>query len=133
MRITKLTAVVVRGACLVALAAPGAAQIQRGAVYGSVHDGTGAVVPGAVLHLSSGLAASRETTSGERGEFRFPDLDPGEALRVTLSPAPPAPWHRRRCRHDVELGRGARRPFRRGDRERREPVLDSRRQGSVTN
>jgi hypothetical protein len=137
MRTPKLIAVM-QTACLASLAAPSVAQVQRGVVHGSVQDSTGAALPGAVLILTSGLAASRETTSDGRGEFRFPDLDPGEyALRATLARFAPL------ARPRIIVGVGASVELRiamvvGGLSEQvtvsdASPVLDSRRQGHVTN
>ncbi len=140
MRTPKRMAVVqaVLAACLASLAAPCGAQVQRGAVSGAVQDGSGAALPGAVLVLTSSLAASRETTSDGRGEFRFPDLDPGEySLRATLAGFAPL------VRPRILVGVGASVEIRLamavgGLAEEvtvsdASPVLDSRRQGHVTN
>jgi hypothetical protein len=63
-----------------------AAQIQRGEIYGTVHDRTRAVLPGIVLQLTSDITAPQETTAGGRGEFRFTGLDPGRfTLKATLA------------------------------------------------
>ena len=62
---------------IVAFAWPASAQVQRGALYGTVTDQTGAVLPGTTLTLSSPSMAPLTITSGSRGEFRFDQLDPG--------------------------------------------------------
>jgi hypothetical protein len=61
------------------------AQIQRGSIVGVARDSTGAVLAGTVLTLTSELSAPRETTAGSLGEFRFLNLDPGRyELRAAL-------------------------------------------------
>ena len=85
MTISLLEPVAVQVTCLVVLTLPAAAQIQRGTIYGTVHDASGAVLPGVVVQLTSTITAPREAASGSRGEFRVQDLDPGTyELRATL-------------------------------------------------
>ena len=85
MTISLLKTVAVQAACLVVLTLPAAAQIQRGAIYGTVHDASGAVLPGVVVQLTSSFTAPRDAATGTRGEFRLQDLDPGTyELRATL-------------------------------------------------
>jgi hypothetical protein len=64
---------------------PGEAQLQRGAIRGIARDASGGVLPGAVVTLTSELGAPQETISGVLGEFRFVNLDPGRYdLHATL-------------------------------------------------
>jgi hypothetical protein len=136
---TRLLAIaLVTAAGLCGPAAPSAAQVQRGAISGTAHDGSGAILPGVVLTLSSDLAAPRETATGDRGEFRFTDLDPGRyTLRAALEGFAPL------VRETILVGVGA------GVEITIEmalatvaeeivvtastPMLDVRRQGTVTN
>jgi hypothetical protein len=62
---------------MLAVAWPASAQLQRGAIYGTVVDNTGAVLPGVTVTLSSNVKAPQSVTSGSQGEFRFGELDPG--------------------------------------------------------
>jgi hypothetical protein len=62
---------------ILACALPAAAQLQRGAIYGTVLDNTSAVLPGVTLTLSSNVSAPQTKVSGSQGEFRFGELDPG--------------------------------------------------------
>jgi hypothetical protein len=65
---------------------PATAQIQRGVLYGTARDASGGVLPGALMRLESIHLAPREVITGALGEFRFPDLDPGEyVLHATLA------------------------------------------------
>ncbi len=81
---TLLGTIVVAATGLV-LAVPAVAQVQRGTIYGTAHDATKAVLPGVVVQLTSDLIAPIETVTGARGEFRFPDLDPGSySLKAVL-------------------------------------------------
>jgi carboxypeptidase family protein/TonB-dependent receptor-like protein len=66
-------------------AAPAFAQVQRGTIYGTVIDNSGAVLPGVPVQLTSAQTAPQEAVTGPKGEFRFTDLDPGRyAIRATL-------------------------------------------------
>src|SRR5512135_1915906 len=62
---------------ILAIALPASAQIQRGAIYGTVVDNTGAVLPGVTVTLTSNVKAPQSVVSGSQGEFRFGELDPG--------------------------------------------------------
>ena len=62
---------------ILAFAWPASAQLQRGAIYGTVVDNTGAVLPGVTVTLTSNVSAPQTTVSGSQGEFRFGELDPG--------------------------------------------------------
>jgi hypothetical protein len=62
---------------VVAFALPASAQLQRGNIYGTVVDNTGAVLPGVTLTLSSPVTAPLRTVSGSVGEYHFVQLDPG--------------------------------------------------------
>jgi hypothetical protein len=137
MRVSVKTAVT-QVTCLILLALPAAAQVQRGGIYGTVHDATDAVLPGVVLQLTSEITAAREATTGTRGEFRLYDLDPGVyTLRATLQGFAPL------IRRDILVGIGASVAI---ELEMvvaeiaeevlvaaATPVLDVRRQGNVTN
>ena len=60
------------------LSAPLHGQAVSGTILGSVHDGTGAVVPGASITVtSSDLGLNRSATSDASGEYTFPSLPPG--------------------------------------------------------
>jgi hypothetical protein len=64
---------------------PSAHAQYSGNIYGNVTDESGAVLPGAVVKLTSPLG-TRETTSGQQGEFRFLSLDSGNyTLSVALA------------------------------------------------
>lgn len=72
---------------LLFLAAPIAAQEQRGAIEGTVKDNTGAVVPGATVEATSpSLIGTRSATTDANGQYRFVSLPPGEyTVTATLS------------------------------------------------
>jgi hypothetical protein len=138
MRIALARTALIHVACLIGPALPSAAQVQRGAIYGTAHDTTGAVLPGVLLHLTSPVSAPQETTTGARGEFRFPDLDPSEyTLRATLEGFRPV------VRPAVIVGVGVNVEIRIDMAvadvteevvvAAATPVLDLRRQGNVTN
>jgi hypothetical protein len=59
-----------------------AAQVKAGSIHGTVIDPTGALVPSALVSLSSGKRFVRSTSSNAEGRFAFDHLDPG---RYTLS------------------------------------------------
>jgi hypothetical protein len=63
------------------------AQLPVGAISGSVRDSSGAVLTGAQVHVASRTTGqARSTTTGERGEYSFPTLLPGEyVVSVELS------------------------------------------------
>ena len=71
---------------LLAGAVPGLfAQIAGGNIYGSITDESGAVLPGAVVTVSSDFG-TRTTTAGSQGEFRFLNLERGRyKLGVALA------------------------------------------------
>ena len=58
-------------------AAPAAAQLQTGDLFGRVGDTDGQPLPGVTVDLS-GVGAPRQAISDEAGEFRFLGLFPGE-------------------------------------------------------
>jgi hypothetical protein len=70
-------------ALTLALAGVASAQIATGNVYGTVHDESGAVMPGVSVALS-GETGTRTTVSGADGAFRFLNLNRG-AYTLTLS------------------------------------------------
>ena len=138
MPIGSCARVAVLAALLVTLAAPVPAQVQRGSIYGTVRDGTGAVLPGVVVQLTSEMNAPREEISESRGAFRFPDLDPGPyTLKATL------PGFAELVRQNILVGVGTsvEIPIEMALQSVSEqivvaaatPVLDVRRQGNVTN
>jgi len=60
------------------LAGPAAAQITRGAISGTVRDGTGAIVPGANVTVTNvDTNSARTTISDSQGFYRVAGLDPG--------------------------------------------------------
>ncbi len=101
-------------------------------------DASGAVLPGAVIVLTSELSAPQEALSGVLGEFRFVNLDPGRYdLRATLD------GFALYLRESIIVGVGAtvELPLDLEVSARLEtvrvtaatPMLESRRQGNVTN
>src|SRR5687767_13147930 len=61
---------------LAALAAPAAAQLQTGNLFGSATDTNGQALPGVTVTLSGGGAPAIQVTD-DKGEVRFPGLPPG--------------------------------------------------------
>ena len=101
MRLSLFKIAAVHVACLIGFAIPSVAQVQRGSIYGTVHDTTGAVLPGVVVQLTSEIGAPREGLSESRGVYRFPDLDPGPyTLKASLSGFAPL------VRRDILVGVG---------------------------
>jgi hypothetical protein len=126
--------------CLALAGLPPAAdaQVQRGSIYGTIADNQGAVLPGATVRLASDQMASREVTTGSRGEFRFTDLDPGKyTLQVTLAGFTPY------IQESITVGVGTNvelsvQMLLAGVREEvrvtaEAPLLDTRQQGNVEN
>src|SRR5437762_2265680 len=74
-------------AALAASAPLARAQVITATLYGVVHDGTGAILPGvAVVVTHQGTNLTRETVSDERGEFALPALPAGPyAIKIELS------------------------------------------------
>ncbi|MBS1854114.1 MAG: TonB-dependent receptor [Acidobacteria bacterium] len=66
---------------------PGAAQIDTGAIVGTVRDASGGAVPKATVELTnSATGVRRTTTTNEAGEYQFTALPPGTySVRVTAS------------------------------------------------
>jgi hypothetical protein len=63
---------------LLLTAVPGLwAQASRGNIYGTVLDASGAVLPGATVTISGVSMGARTTQSGDNGDFRILNLDPG--------------------------------------------------------
>jgi hypothetical protein len=62
---------------LVVVAAPAAAQLQTGDLYGKVKDDQGAALPGVTVTLTSPVGAPQIQQSDEGGQFRFVQLYPG--------------------------------------------------------
>ena len=99
-----------RPACLfvlmtcVVLARVAAAQGLTGALIGTVKDGEGGVLPGAVLHITSPALIGRElkTTTNEKGQLRFAALPPG-AYSLDIELPGFATYHE----EDISIGAGA--------------------------
>ena len=86
---TKLTRTLALAAVLLSGAAvsAGAQSAVDGAVGGTVHDPSGAIVPGAqVTVTSNGTAASQTVTADEQGYFRAIHLQPGD-YTITVNSA----------------------------------------------
>jgi hypothetical protein len=69
------------------LAAPAAAQTTTGSLQGKVVDTSGAVLPGALVELTSQaqIGGAQSATSDRTGEFRFQRLSPGTyTMKVSL-------------------------------------------------
>ena len=84
MRFRLLRAIAI--ACVM-LPVVGAAQALTGALVGTVKDEQGAVLPGALVRVSSPalIGGTAATTTNERGQLRFPTLPPGlYALEIEL-------------------------------------------------
>jgi hypothetical protein len=62
------------------------AQQQQGAIFGTVTDETGAVVPGATVEISGpSLIGTQTAITNDEGTYRFPALPPGTySIRVTM-------------------------------------------------
>ena len=74
-------------ACILASVAIDA-QVLTGALIGTVKDEQGAVVPGALVRVTSPalIGGPATMTTNERGQFRFPVLPPATyALEIDLS------------------------------------------------
>src|SRR5438034_8591064 len=74
-------AVLLAAACVLA-SLPADAQALTGALVGTVKDEQGAVLPGALVRVSSPalIGGPTATTTNERGQLRFPALPPGPYL-----------------------------------------------------
>ena len=67
-------------------AAPAAAQITTGSVFGSVKDAQGGVVPGATVTLVAARGTTASTVTNTQGDFVFPNITAGTyLLRVTMN------------------------------------------------
>src|SRR5262245_19668642 len=78
---------VVAVAILLSLAPSAIAQTATGNIYGNVTDEQGLVLPGATVSLTATTFGGqpRVTVTGEQGDFRFLNLDPGNyKLSVSL-------------------------------------------------
>jgi hypothetical protein len=72
---------------LISSVATGFAQLQTGTIAGTVQDGTGAVIPGVDVSLSSVgvIRGTQQAITNERGNYRFNNLVPGTyAVRVEM-------------------------------------------------
>src|SRR5262245_52030214 len=57
---------------------PSAAQVQYGAIFGRVTDGTGALLPGATVTIEGPALLQRQSvTTMESGGYRFPQVPTG--------------------------------------------------------
>ncbi len=66
------------GALVLGLAAPAAAQLNRGIVSGTVRDATGGFLPGVTVTVTSNATGLVRTTATDgNGFYRVPGLDPG--------------------------------------------------------
>ena len=81
MRIKLCACICLWAACVVALAPPAWAQVQRGVILGTVHDPSGAVLPGALVQLTSDVGAPREVAAGGRGELSISTISIPAATR----------------------------------------------------
>jgi Carboxypeptidase regulatory-like domain/TonB dependent receptor-like, beta-barrel len=74
-------------ALLLALANPSAAQIDTGAIVGTVRDSSGAAVPKAVVTITNGATGVKRTVpTNDAGEYQFTALPPGTySVRVTAA------------------------------------------------
>src|SRR5262245_53984625 len=97
-----LTMVVAAGTVLVAHLA--AAQALTGALVGTVKDEQGAVLPGALVRVSSPslIGGSATMTTNERGQLRFAVLSPGSYV-VDVELPGFSPYHE----EDVVIGASA--------------------------
>jgi hypothetical protein len=87
---------------LLLVAAPAAAQEQRGSVEGTIKDASGAVLPGVTIEARSpALVGVAVAVSDERGLYRFPALAPG---RYEISAALPGFQTGRQSNVVLELG-----------------------------
>ena len=91
------------------------AQGLTGTLIGSVRDGQGGVIPGALVRVASPSLISRElrATTTEKGQLRFPSLPPGSySIDVEMAGVRPVSrgrhryWRRRNHRENrrVEVG-----------------------------
>jgi hypothetical protein len=76
MRNDKKSGILAIAVLLAALAAPAAAQLQTGNLFGIVKGPDGTPLPGVTVTVSGGGAPATQVTDG-RGEVRFPGLAPG--------------------------------------------------------
>ena len=86
-RCRRLAALALLFAAALAGPRPARAQVITATLYGVVHDGTGAVLPGATVVVThQGTTLTRETVSDVRGEFALPALPAGPyAIKIELS------------------------------------------------
>ena len=65
------------GVVLCAFTVPGFAQSERGTISGTIHDSSGAIVPGASIKITNtDTNVTLDTASNSRGEFTAPSLPP---------------------------------------------------------
>jgi len=82
-----LAIALVLAVALVSSSSPARAQVTTATLYGVVHDGTGAILPGVTVVVThQGTNLVRETVSDERGEFTLPALPAGPyAIKIELA------------------------------------------------
>src|SRR5690348_5562169 len=87
MRLKRLLSALCGCALMLTFAALLGAQTVAGSINGTVVDSSGAVIPGAKLHLvETSTNAARDAQTGAQGLFRFPGLQPGNyALTITAT------------------------------------------------
>ena len=111
MEATKWTAAARRRQCLFVLFAAcillphvAVAQGLTGALIGSVKDGQGGVLPGALVRVTSPALIGRKltTTTNEKGQLRFPVLPPG-SYALDIERTGFATYHE----EDIHIGAGA--------------------------
>lgn len=77
MKRDKKSGILVIAVLLAALAAPAAAQLQTGNLFGAVKAPDGTPLPSVTVTLTGGGAPAAQGTN-DKGEFRFPGLPPGK-------------------------------------------------------
>ncbi len=83
---SRVFAVVIHVVILGLCTTPAKAQLTRGAIYGTVTDSIGAVLPDVTVDLLSDATIPKQITTGALGEYAFAALDPGfYTLRIEAS------------------------------------------------
>ena len=76
MRQVKFSTLLLAALVVLVAAAPAFAQLQTGNLYGTVHDQSGAALPGVTVTLSGEGAPQLQVTNAQ-GQFHFLNLSPG--------------------------------------------------------